>query len=141
MHQTTNDFWYQHIYFVLLEDKLFTRNLAFKLLNFSIAAFSRKSKCYLQFLTNCCYHKIVKFEQNRKIQITQNWDLVDEKVFTMLTISEMLQAHIKQLMMLDYSLKGSIFQYFKIYCSMILKTQFKNELNMGDLQCLFRDGS
>ena len=64
----------------LLKHQLFTRIFAFKLFHvFNAIANSRSSKYFLFFLTNYFYQKLSKFEQNRMIRTTQNWDLLTKK--------------------------------------------------------------
>ena len=57
----------------------------FKFFHVSIAVANIGSLKYYLF-----YLKLVKFEQNWMIQTTQNLDLFDKKLFTMLTIFDIL---------------------------------------------------
>ena len=75
------------IWNTLSKHQLFTLNFALKLFRVSIAIDNcRSQKYHLQFLNNYVYHKLAKFDQNRMIQTTQNFELFYKKPFHMLNI-------------------------------------------------------
>ena len=63
----------------LIESSIFHTEFCVQTLYVSIAvANSISSKYYLYFLSNNSNHKLAKFEQNRMIRTTQNFDLFDK---------------------------------------------------------------
>ena len=71
----------------LSKNQLFTLNFAFKLFHVSIAIdYCRSQKYHLYFLNDYVYHKLAKFDQNRMIRTTQNFELFYKKPFQMVNI-------------------------------------------------------
>ena len=61
---------------------IFAVNLPLKLFPATVASTDIGSlKSLHTFLKKCLYHKLVKFEQNRMVQTTQNFELFDKNRF------------------------------------------------------------
>ena len=61
---------------------IFVVNLPFKLFPATVANADIKSpKSLHTFLKECLYHMLVKFEQNRMVQTTQNFELLTKNLF------------------------------------------------------------
>ena len=71
----------------------FSLNITIKIFHVSFAVANIESlKYYLQFLNKYVFRKLVKFEQNQMIPITQNLELFDRKLFSMLTFLHVVVA-------------------------------------------------
>ena len=119
---------------------IFAVNLPLKLLRATVANADIGSLNSLHtFLKKCLYHMPVKLEQNRMVQNTRNFKLLDKKTGFITIFFTKSWLHFGRrfcswnycLMLYNY-LKTTIFQCSKNYCTPTLVTRLKVAPNMGD---------